>query len=208
MPKIVDHVERRNEIADAVLTLIANGGTKAVTTRNVAKQSGWSAGTVNHYFESRDQLMLGALRRAAQLQGQELKQVLHQEDATPMQRLRRMAETVLPLDERRVAMTKIFLEYYSESSGQTDTHQEIAQYLRNWRKAAARVIQECKNDGSIVSSREASTLAIEFVALTDGLSMHALLDPEILAPIVEGSTLTISFIGDGWGPIDLKGAVV
>lgn len=201
MPKIVDHEERRNEIADTVLALIAAGGTKAVTTRSVAKQSGWSAGTVNHYFVSREGLMLGALRRAAQLQGEEIRKALHQRDMTPMQRLHQMTESILPLDERRVAMTKIFLDYYAESNGQSDTQEEVVQYLRNWRKAATRLIQECKDDGSIVSSREASTLAIELVALTDGLSMHALMDPDVLTPIMAGKRPTISFIGDSWGPV-------
>ncbi|GAB3040873.1 TetR/AcrR family transcriptional regulator [Sediminivirga luteola] len=209
MPKIVDHGERRNEIADAVLTLIANGGTKAVTTRNVAKQSGWSAGTVNHYFESREALMLGALRRAAQLQGRELKRILHRGDATPMERLHRMTESILPLDERRVAMTKIFLEYYAQSNAQADTQEEVAQYLRNWRNAATRLIQQCKEEGSIASSREASTLAVELVAMTDGLSMHALLDPDVLVPLLtDGGTVTISFIDDSWRAVKIPHAPV
>lgn len=207
MPKIVDHEQRRSEIADAALRLVAQGGTNAVTTRNAAEEAGWSAGTVNHYFDSRDHLLLGALRRAAQLQGQELKRIQREGDLCPLDRLRWMIESNLPLDERRVALQKIFLEYYANANGRTETHEEVSQYLRNWRRMASRIIQSCVDDGSITSSRDVDALAVEVVAFTDGLAIHALLDAEVLAPLTEGATLTIS-IGQDWSPIELTGDFV
>ncbi len=68
MPKIVDHDERRLALADAVLALIAREGISAVTTRAVAEESGWSTGVLNHYFGSRHELLLAALRRAGDIQ--------------------------------------------------------------------------------------------------------------------------------------------
>lgn len=207
MPKIVDHDQRRNEIADAVLRLIASGGTNSVTTRNAAEEAGWSAGTVNHYFDSRSHLLLGALRRAAELQGQELKRIQREGQLSPLDRLRWMIESNLPLDERRVALQKIFLEYYANANGRTETHEEVTQYLSNWRRVASRIIQACVDDGSITTSRAINALAVEIVAFTDGLAIHALLDPSVLQALTEGETLTIS-IGQDWSPIELTGDYV
>lgn len=203
MPKIVDHKQRRNQICDAVLTLIAEGGTRAVTTRSAAERAGWSTGAVKHYFDTRDALMLGAFRRAAYLQGKELKRLLQDATLSPMTKLHASVEATLPLDERRVALTRIFLDYYAETNAMEETHDEVVQYLRNWRTWITEIIDECKTDNSLVSARPSATLATELVALTDGLSMHALLDPEVLTSLVEGDTLKISFIDDSWGPIRL-----
>lgn len=203
MPKIVDHQQRRNEICDAVLSLIAETGTRAVTTRAAASAAGWSTGAVSHYFPNRDELMLGAFRRAAHLQGVELKRLLSAPDLDPMEKLHATIESTLPLDARRIALTRVFLDYYAETNAIEKTHDEVKKYLSNWRSVVSRIIDECRLEGLISTNRSSEVLAIELVALTDGLAMHGLMDPQVLAKLVEGNTLEISFIDDSWGPIQL-----
>ncbi|WP_060713259.1 TetR/AcrR family transcriptional regulator [Pseudonocardia sp. HH130629-09] len=64
MPRSVDHDARRSEIADAVLGLVAQAGTEAVSLRSVAAEAGISMGRVQHYFASKDALLLHALDRS------------------------------------------------------------------------------------------------------------------------------------------------
>ncbi|MBP2370914.1 TetR/AcrR family transcriptional regulator [Pseudonocardia parietis] len=64
MPRSVDHETRRSEIADAVLTLVARAGTEAVSLRSVAAEAGISMGRVQHYFASKEALLLHALDRS------------------------------------------------------------------------------------------------------------------------------------------------
>ena len=64
MPRSVDHDARRSEIADAVLALVARAGTEAVSLRSVAAEAGISMGRVQHYFASKDTLLLHALDRS------------------------------------------------------------------------------------------------------------------------------------------------
>lgn len=203
MPKIVDHAKRRDEICDAVLDLIARVGTRAVTTRAAANAAGWSTGAVSHYFPAREDLMLGAFRRAAYLQGMELKRLSTAPDLTALEKLHATIEATLPLDARRVALTRVFLDYYAETNALEKTHDEVKRYLMNWRGFVTRIIDECRSEGSVRSGRKSSVLATELVALTDGLAMHGLMDPEILLPLVDDQTLSISFIDDRWGPIAL-----
>ncbi|MEJ8280415.1 TetR/AcrR family transcriptional regulator [Pseudonocardia spirodelae] len=64
MPRSVDHHARRCEIADAVLRLVARSGTEAVSLRAVAAEAGISMGRVQHYFATKDALLLHALTRS------------------------------------------------------------------------------------------------------------------------------------------------
>ncbi|MEP7174448.1 MAG: TetR family transcriptional regulator, partial [Aestuariivirga sp.] len=59
--------ERRRQICDVLLDVVAEAGISAVTIRGVAERSGWSTGVISHYFKNRQDLLLGGLRRAAEV---------------------------------------------------------------------------------------------------------------------------------------------
>ena len=61
MPKIVDHQERRYAISSVTAGLIAQGGLEAATIRKIARECNFSKGVIEHYFESKDELIDGAL---------------------------------------------------------------------------------------------------------------------------------------------------
>jgi len=62
MPKIVDHDLQRETFADAATRLIAREGLEGVTMRAVAAESGLSYGSLFHYFDSKEQLLMHAVR--------------------------------------------------------------------------------------------------------------------------------------------------
>ncbi len=57
MPKVVDHEERRRELAGAVWRVLARDGVADVSIRGVAAESGWSSGALRHYFATRGELL-------------------------------------------------------------------------------------------------------------------------------------------------------
>ncbi len=61
MPKRVDPLARRHSIAEAVFRLAAARGADAVSLRDVAGEAGVSLGMVQHYFRSKDEMLLFAL---------------------------------------------------------------------------------------------------------------------------------------------------
>ena len=65
MPKVVDHEERRSELAAAVWRLASRDGLEAVTVRRVAEEAGWSTGAVVHYFADKEDLLLFAFSTVA-----------------------------------------------------------------------------------------------------------------------------------------------
>ncbi|MDL4775394.1 TetR/AcrR family transcriptional regulator [Actinomadura xylanilytica] len=60
MPRQVDHDERRRLIGEAVLRVAAERGLEAASMREVATEAGVSVGLVQHYFASKDALVLFA----------------------------------------------------------------------------------------------------------------------------------------------------
>ncbi|MEU0514894.1 MULTISPECIES: TetR/AcrR family transcriptional regulator [Amycolatopsis] len=61
MPKIVDHAERRAQIAEALVRVAAREGLHAVTMRTVAAEAGVSVSLVQYYFDTKAELLHGTL---------------------------------------------------------------------------------------------------------------------------------------------------
>jgi AcrR family transcriptional regulator len=57
MPKVVDHEQRREELAAAVWRIASRDGLDAVTIRAVANEAGWSTGALHHYFADKEDLL-------------------------------------------------------------------------------------------------------------------------------------------------------
>ncbi len=65
MPKRVDHEERRQQIADALLRTAAARGLHATGMREVAAEAGVSLRLVQYYFGTKEELLLAAMQYLA-----------------------------------------------------------------------------------------------------------------------------------------------
>jgi AcrR family transcriptional regulator len=62
MPKIVDHAQRREEIALVACRVVAAHGFEQATVARIARAAGYTTGMVAHYYESKQDIILAALR--------------------------------------------------------------------------------------------------------------------------------------------------
>jgi AcrR family transcriptional regulator len=62
VPKQVDHEQRRRQLAEAVFEVIGSRGYEAVSLRDVATAAGVSMGAVQHYFDTKHDMLLFALQ--------------------------------------------------------------------------------------------------------------------------------------------------
>jgi AcrR family transcriptional regulator len=62
MPKIVDHAKRREEIALVACTVVAARGFQNATVARIARAAGYTTGMVAHYYDSKQAIILAALR--------------------------------------------------------------------------------------------------------------------------------------------------
>jgi AcrR family transcriptional regulator len=62
MPKIVDHGRRRDEIALVACRVVAEYGFDQATIVRIAREAGYTTGMVAHYFDSKQDIIIAALR--------------------------------------------------------------------------------------------------------------------------------------------------
>ena len=62
MPKAVDHDERREQIAHAACIVVADHGFEQATVVRIARAAGYTTGMLPHYFSSKQDIILAALR--------------------------------------------------------------------------------------------------------------------------------------------------
>ena len=62
MPKAVDHEQRREQIAHAACGVVARHGFENATVVRIARAAGYTTGMLPHYFASKQDIILAALR--------------------------------------------------------------------------------------------------------------------------------------------------
>ncbi|MQA95587.1 MAG: TetR family transcriptional regulator [Streptosporangiales bacterium] len=103
MPRLVDHEQRRAEIGAAAVRVILRRGLDGVTIRGIAAETGWSTGSLRHYFPDQD-----ALRgHAAAVVTRTLRERVHPRLSRPrdadsvVDGVAAIVEEFLPLDDVR-----------------------------------------------------------------------------------------------------------
>src|ERR1700760_2148759 len=62
MPKGVDPAQRRDEIAQVACQVVAHYGFERATVARIARAAGYTTGMVAHYYDSKQDIILAALR--------------------------------------------------------------------------------------------------------------------------------------------------
>jgi AcrR family transcriptional regulator len=62
MPKIVDHAQRRDEIALVACRVVAEHGFDQASMVRIAREAGYTTGMLAHYFDSKQDIVIAALR--------------------------------------------------------------------------------------------------------------------------------------------------
>lgn len=179
VPKVVDHQERRREIADAVARIARDRGLAGVSFREVASEAGVSVSLIQHYFGSKERLLVATLEiqssRFADLIATRLANVDASED--PMMHLRTISASFIPTDDdSRAAM---LLYHAFAGAALTDPELRSADAFRNaelLRAAIAGDLEFARDSGAVRSAIVPTTEATVILSLVLGLSLATLLE--------------------------------
>ena len=173
MPKIVDHDERRREIAQAVLRLVAREGVRGASLRSVADEAGCSTGTINHYCGDKQALLLVALREATRVVAERMASIQRLKSGDD--RIQALLEAGMPLDDERAATCRIFYHLSAEGITDAELRAELAGYYAEWRRAVRTAVEDVQRNGRFTSF-DAVTLADSLVGLAEGLGIQGIFD--------------------------------
>jgi AcrR family transcriptional regulator len=109
MPKIVDHDARREQIAHVACRVVASHGFEQATVLRIAREAGYTTGMVAHYFDSKQEIILAALRLILR----RIEERLESPAAAGASLLDLLAEA-LPLDEPRRTECAFWVAFWGQ----------------------------------------------------------------------------------------------
>lgn len=174
MPRLVDHDERRRQLAEALLTIASTRGLHAATMREVAAEAGVSLRLVQYYFHSKDELLAGALEHLAVRLGDRVRERVAGA-AEPYETLLGALSAVLPIDEdgRRVILT--YHAYYafalSEQRPMLARGAEDATVLEAF---LAGQVARAQSEGLVAAEHDPFMVATGLLAIANGLGISVL----------------------------------
>lgn len=171
MPKRVDHEERRQHIAAALLCVISRDGLEAVSLRHVATEAGVTAGMVQHYFPSKNAMMQFAMRTASSRYEQRINAILSELGDAPDagQFVRIMLRSLLPADTAEAGDARIALAFQSYAANHVDAAEELEEGNRTLCEHLAELLV---STGANLSDPLAAATAL--FATTEGLAVQML----------------------------------
>lgn len=174
MPKLIDHQQRREEIAAAAWRVIRREGVGGASVRTVAAEAGLAAGSIRHVFGTQSELLDFAMRL-----------VMHRVGARIADRLsaglphsaEELAAEFLPLDEERRAEMEIYLALFVAAGTDPGLTAIRDETLQGTRIACGMIIDRLDGaDGLSEEQRGLETTRLH--ALLDGLAAHLVWQPD------------------------------
>lgn len=176
MPKKVDHQERRERIAAALMQVAADRGLEAVSLRHVAAEAGVTAGMVQHYFPSKDTMMDFAMSAASARYETRMTRAVGRlgEDPAPRDLIDAMLSTLLPSDEAERADARVALAFMAYAVTRSQTAAALGESNAQMRGFLAEQIRSAQKAGAVSADLDPDRAAAGLFASVEGLAMHVL----------------------------------
>src|SRR4051812_25731945 len=191
MPKVVDHDERRSEVLGAVWRVIERDGIEHTTVRAIAKEAGYSAGVLVHYFADKRDILTSALqlsheriraRWADKLAGR-----------SGLDALRELVYDNLPLDEERRLETRLEVSYWARALSSDDVLGVQQRESSELHGAILGLVREAQEREELSCRTPPEEITLELMALIDGLSLHATLHPHSVSDELQVKVIERAF---------------
>ncbi|MDR7082333.1 AcrR family transcriptional regulator [Arthrobacter ginsengisoli] len=189
MPKFVDAALRRQEVVEAVFRIVAADGLERASLREVADEAELAVGSVRHYFASSEELLLHSFgvvvdRIVSRLTAADERRS-EARPGTPEhhQHVLTLLGEFLPLDEERAVDSCVWMAFKNAAR----TRPFLAPAADRSHRAVAAIVGRLVMDLAAAdpdntdAGRDQQRLVTEaerLLATLDGLTMHALLQPE------------------------------
>lgn len=177
MPKVVDHEQRRREIAEALLRVAAERGLHNAGMREVAEAAGMSVRLIQYYFGTKEQLLLFTTQYlAARLAERAMARIKAAgTPAEPRTVIEAILAEGLPDDEDSRSFTIVYTAYFALSL--TDPALDIKPLSGN-SDALIRVVADqlraARDTGRLAPGCDPDLEALSLLAMSAGLGSGVL----------------------------------
>ncbi|GAA3264752.1 TetR/AcrR family transcriptional regulator [Nonomuraea helvata] len=187
MPKIVDPVERRREVVDALFRVVVRDGLQRASLRTVAAEAQLNIGSLRHYFATQEELMRFAMGSMIERVAERLRAAIEEAGDLAVLSAQELLELcarllgeLLPLDERRRGEVTVFLDFAAASRTDPALRDLASQVAVGTREFVGHVLERLEARGALRRGLRLDVETERLSALVDGLAMNAVLHPELV----------------------------
>lgn len=190
MPKIVDHLKRKIEIAEATWKVIVEEGIEQATVRKIAQATGLSVGALRHYFASQSELLQFSMELVAERVKQRASKRKFSEEQNPLEFLTEGVCEVLPVDEERKIEMEVWVAFSAKVLVDTTLRELSNKVYYDMHQGLKNVIYALNHLQLAKDGLDLELEANRLHALVDGMAVHHLLNPTLFTQDNMIQTLT------------------
>jgi AcrR family transcriptional regulator len=194
VPRIVDAEVRRRAVVDALFRVVRREGVEQASLRNVADEAGLAIGSVRHYFDSHDDLLVFALRELedrveARLRAgvERIRAAGTAAERTPL--VEALLGELLPLDADRRDESVIWLAFVTAARTRPSLRPSALRLHRGVRMIVGKVLGGAAAHDALPADLDLDVETERLAALLDGLAVNAVLQPDLTTPAVMTAVL-------------------
>ncbi len=188
MPKIVDHEQQREKFARAAIRLIARDGFEGMTMRAVAAEADLSYGSLFHYFESRDDLLVHAVRYSTSQQARRVNEYSSRHSGLKALQHLLFDDMVVTQADREDAVVWLAFSYKAALQQRfADMHTEL---IDGWCNRIRGLLDEAQEAGEIRSDIDTAFEARAIWVFSAGLGQQGLLHSKLVPPKLQKKLIT------------------
>lgn len=176
VPKTVDHDARRRELADAAIRVIARDGLAGATLADIADASGWSIGSIRHYFPTKNELIEAALWRVGERLDERIRRKTR--GGMTLADLRTTLVELLPLDATGREEERVFLAFLAQAAVTPELADAAHDAARRLQEPLAGRVARAIQTGELRADLDAEHEATRLRLLRDSLSLHLITTPK------------------------------
>jgi len=180
MPKIVNHEQKRKSIAEAAWNIIKQEGVEKASIRRVATEAGMSAGALRHYFSTQDEMLLFIMNYYLE-EGKKRSQNKEWSE-NPLQAVEEVLLELVPIDEEKKIETSVWWIFALRSLTSNSLKERIKELTNGTYELANSMIEILVLKGILSDSINVGLETSRLSVLIEGLSIHALLRPDVYTP--------------------------
>jgi AcrR family transcriptional regulator len=178
MPKIVNREKKRSEIARRAIEILAKRGFQATTIQDIADAAGLGKGTIYHYFDTKEEILLAVSGEVFRQVERSLGAALLRLDE-PMEKLSALIEESLRVTEDVEYVFIVYTELWLMNV-RNDHYSDFMRVFRclhhDLREIVTRLLEEGKKKGLLADDFDSGALAVYLIASWDGVIAHYLMD--------------------------------
>lgn len=176
MPRIVDHDERRRQIAEALLAVAARDGHESVSSRAVAKELGVATGSLWHYFDGFDDVVRAAAAEVTRRTDARIAEATVGLRGLP--RLHALMREVLPVDERTRSEARVVVGFWGRVATLAAAPDAGLPTVATWQDSIREALDEAAADGELRSDTPQDAVMALLRSITYGQQVIEVTEPQ------------------------------